>query len=258
MLSQKELRTHINFILAGLAISDFLVMIIYIPYAADYGFNLRSKYQRLTYSYACYVFTHATLSHTAHTVSIFLTIMLALWRYVAVCHPNKKNIFMKRTVLVIVASYLISPIVSIPLYMSMKIREFHITPNVNETESMNDNMTIYRVWPTELAQQHQKAFLWVYSVIIKLIPCIALTFLSLQLIRALYEAKKRKEKLKGNISIKLLSKKKQADRTTKMLIAVLLLFLITEFPQAILGLFSALLHENFYIHCYQKLGERCF
>lgn len=155
-------------------------MIIYIPYAADYGFNMKSKYQRLTYSYAFYVFTHATLSTTAHTVSIFLTIMLALWRYVAVCHPNKKNIFMKRTVHVIIATYIISPIVSIPIYLSLSIRSFNVTLSPNETESMNGlaNMTIYRVWPSELAENHKKAYLWVYAVIIKLIPCIVLTFLS--------------------------------------------------------------------------------
>ena len=232
-------------------------MIIYIPYALDYGFNMKSKYERLTYSYAVYVFSHATLTQTAHTVSICLTITLALWRYVAVCHPNKKILFMKRTIPVIVASYIISPIVSIPIYLSLKIREFNITLNSNETSKHEDiNLTIYKVYPSEMAANHQKAYLWIYSVIIKLLPCIVLTFLSLQLIRALYEAKKRKEKLKGNLSIKLLSKKKQADRTTKMLIAVLLLFLVTEFPQGILGLFSALLQENFYIYCYQKLGEK--
>ena len=117
------------------------------------------------------------------------------------------------------------------------------------------NRTVYKVSPSSFALDHEKAYLWVYSVIIKLLPCVALTFLSWQLVRALFEAKKRKEKLRGNISLKLLSKKKQADRTTKMLIAVLLLFLITEFPQAIMGLLSALLHKDFYIHCYQKLGE---
>lgn len=255
VLTRKDLRTHINFILAGLAISDFLVMVIYIPYALDNGFNMKTKYERLTYSYACYVFSHATLSQTAHSVSIFLTIMLATWRYVAVCHPNKKNNFMKRTMLVIVASYIISPIISIPIYMSLTIKEFNVTLNSNDTINGEVNRTIYKVWPSEIATNHQQAYLWVYSVIIKLLPCIALTFLSLQLIRALYEAKKRKAKLTGNISIKLLTKKKQADRTTKMLIAVLLLFLITEFPQGIMGLFSALLHENFYHFCYQKLGK---
>lgn len=227
-------------------------MIIYVPYAADYGFNLKTKYERLTYSYACYVFSHAILSQTAHTVSIFLTIMLAFWRYIAVCHPNKKNIFMKQTILVIVMLYIISPIVCIPIYLSLNIRPENIT--LNNTISAT-NIKIYKLSPSSFATNHEKAFLWVYSVIIKLIPCFALTFLSMQLIRALYEAKKRKEKLKGNLSLKLLSKKKQADRTTKMLIAVLLLFLITEFPQGLIGLLSAVLHEDFYNHCYQKLGE---
>lgn len=232
-------------------------MIIYIPFALNSGWNLKSKYEKLTYGYACYIFSHATLSQTFHTVSIFLTLMLAFWRYVAVCHPNKKNSFMKRTFLVIFGSYIISAIVNIPVYLSLTVKEFTITLNENETmfNDGNVNMTIYRVWPSALAANHQQAYLWVYSVIIKLAPCIALTYLSLQLIRALYEAKKRKAKLKGNLSLKLLTKKKQADRTTKMLIAVLMLFLITEFPQGILGFLSALLHEEFYINCYQKLGN---
>jgi Serpentine type 7TM GPCR chemoreceptor Srw len=260
VLTQKDLRTNINYILAALAISDFLVMLIYIPYSADYGFNMKSKYERLTFSYACYVFSHAVLSQIAHTVSIFLTIMLALWRYIAVCHPNKKNLVMKQTIPAIIASYFISPLISIPIYMSLNIKELNITVNSNETinESLYGNevnLTIYKVWPSELAANHEMMYLWVYSVIIKLLPCITLTFLSLQLIHALYEAKKRKEKLTGNISVKLLRKKKQADRTTKMLIAVLLLFLLTEFPQGIMGLFSAVLHRDFYHYCYQKMGE---
>lgn len=53
---------------------------------------------------------------------------------------------------------------------------------------------------------------------------------------------------------KISDKEKQTDRTTRMLLAVLLLFLITELPQAILGLLSAA-SEEFYMNCYQKLGE---
>lgn len=45
------------------------------------------------------------------------------------------------------------------------------------------------------------------------------------------------------------------DRTTRMLLAVLLLFLTTEFPQGILGLLSALLGYNFFTQCYLKLGK---
>lgn len=261
VLTRKDLRTHINYILASLALSDFLVMLVYIPYAFSFGLNLTSKYERVTFTYACYIIIHAVLSQTAHTISIFLTIILALWRYIAVCYPNKKNIVMKQTTLAIILSYIASPIISIPIYMSLEIREFTVlvnktivSPGLEPSFEVENNLTIYKVWPSKLAEDHQLFFLWIYSVIIKLLPCIALTFLSFQLIHALYEAKKRKEKLTGNISIKLLRKKKQADRTTKMLIAVLVLFLITEFPQGIMGLFSAVLHQDFYHHCYQKLG----
>ncbi|XP_070508000.1 G-protein coupled receptor dmsr-1-like [Chironomus tepperi] len=279
VLSQKDLRTHINYILTGLAISDFLVMLVYFPYALDHAFSINSRPERLTYGYAHYIYTHAMLSQTAHTVSIFLTITLALWRYISVCHPSCKNAFMNRTLWAIIASYVISPIICLPYYMSLTIQSKstyvykgnmteYKTSNINDTESQFlatideengdfEKYTKYYVQVSSFYMSYNQAFLWVYSVIIKLLPCMLLTYFSVQLVRTLYEAKKRKEKLSGNLqmSAKLLNKKKQADRTTKMLIAVLFLFLITEVPQGILGLMSAVLHQDFYLHCYQKLGD---
>jgi hypothetical protein len=40
-----------------------------------------------------------------------------------------------------------------------------------------------------------------------------------------------------------------------MLLAVLILFLITEFPQGILGLLSALHGDQFFTNCYAPFGE---
>lgn len=40
-----------------------------------------------------------------------------------------------------------------------------------------------------------------------------------------------------------------------LLVAVLMLFLITEFPQGILGLLSGLLETCFFEKCYQPFGE---
>lgn len=48
---------------------------------------------------------------------------------------------------------------------------------------------------------------------------------------------------------------KRADRTTMLLVAVLLLFLITEFPQGILGLLSGILERCFFKKCYNSFGE---
>ena len=41
---------------------------------------------------------------------------------------------------------------------------------------------------------------WVFSVGLKLVPCILLTYLSLALIRVLLEAEKRRQRLKSNVA----------------------------------------------------------
>lgn len=48
---------------------------------------------------------------------------------------------------------------------------------------------------------------------------------------------------------------RRTDRTTMLLVAVLMLFLITEFPQGILGLLSGLLETCFFRKCYIPFGE---
>lgn len=48
---------------------------------------------------------------------------------------------------------------------------------------------------------------------------------------------------------------RRADRTTMLLVAVLMLFLVTEFPQGILGLLSGILEKCFFKRCYALFGE---
>lgn len=108
-----------------------------------------------------------------------------------------------------------------------------------------------------------------YAVWIKLIPCGILTLISCWLIHTLFKAKRRKQILRGYNVCPTISdgqdkngKKKKAtkaerraDRTTKMLVAVMFLFLITEFPQGIFGLLIGLRGKCFFLKCYQTYGE---
>lgn len=124
-------------------------------------------------------------------------------------------------------------------------------------------------------------YIFFNSVVIKLIPCVILTIVSHQLIKSLRAAKKRKEKLLGrkiipktlqqNKQLSFISKSSTAEsvmesgsftreirtttRTTRMLIAVLVLFLVTEFPQGVLALLSDLLGEQFFADCYIPLSD---
>lgn len=211
-------------------------------------------------------------------------------RYVAVVHPQINRIWcrMETTLSAIALGYVVCPIICIPSYLSFnlfsRVETLDVTGNRPATAIASTmangstsgrsaaaatvasqmtagggqlrNVTLYYVNVSDLAMSTCLADInfWVYSVVIKIIPCVALTVLSLRLICALLEAKRRRAKLTGS-GRKSADKERQTDRTTRMLLAVLLLFLITEFPQGILGLLTLLLGKRFFQDCYQNMGE---
>lgn len=285
------MRSPTNAILTGLAIADLLVMMDYIPYA--FIVNILPKWdvsreKLLAYSAAWFILFHSIFAQICHTISIWLTVTLAIWRYIAVAHPQKNRLWcgMRTTLIAIASSYVVCPFIAIPLYLTYSIKAsveqldqggnaFKEAIN-NDTDVILRNVTLYKINTSELASKHsilENINLWIYTVAIKLVPCVALTILSLRLIGALLEAKRRRKQLtshnatgmktivngkvveKVQKNSKTLEKEKQTDRTTRMLLAVLLLFLMTEFPQGILGLLSALLGHAFFLQCYLKLGE---
>lgn len=104
--------------------------------------------------------------------------------------------------------------------------------------------------------------LWLYAVVIKLLPCIILIIISVALLKALRKATIRKQKLQAfdglvldKKNIKLEKTRRKADRSSHMLIAILFLFLLTELPQCVLGVLSGVLGQCFFKNCYHLFGE---
>lgn len=314
VLTRREIRSPTNAILTGLAVADFLVMIDYIPYSWFDYILPNMNYTRKTlfsYSTAWFIMFHSIFAQICHTISIWLTVTLAVFRYIAVAYPHRNRIWcnMRTTLITIASAYIVCPFAAIPLYMATAIQASteildgngqilktngsisisasanHHSNNASQTTTPwpadFKSVTVYKVQFSDIAINNPALVtfnLWMYSILIKLIPCLALTVLSLRLIGALLEAKRRRKQLmnangmktlingkavEGNANrrnTKSLEKEKQTDRTTRMLLAVLLLFLITEFPQAILGLLSVdlLLGRAFYLQCYLKLGKCIF
>lgn len=347
VLTRREMRSPTNAILTGLAVADLAVMLEYIPYTIhDYILtDSLPREEKLSYSWACFIKFHSIFAQVLHTISIWLTVTLAVWRYIAVGYPQKNRVWcgMRTTIITITTAYVVCVLVVSPsLYLITAIAEYvdqldaqgkvigsipmtqYVIdyrnellqgvkvaalntslpePAANETLWLNvsalitsttttaapptatpvvRNVTVYRLYHSDLALHNsslQNATFLIYSVVIKLIPCIALTILSVRLILALLEAKRRRKMLTSKPAAaataasngtkstngkaadrprknsKTLEKEKQTDRTTRMLLAVLLLFLITEFPQGIMGLLNALLGEAFYFQCYLRLSK---
>lgn len=74
-----------NVILTGMAVSDLVVIATYIPYVI-HSF-LRESIpiaDKFTYGWAVYTMAYSLMSVVFHSISIWLTVLLAVWRYVTV------------------------------------------------------------------------------------------------------------------------------------------------------------------------------
>lgn len=83
VLTRKDMAaTPINRILKALAVADMILMLEYIPYAS-YDFVYVKK-KEFPYPGAVYMLIHAHVTQILHTISICLTLTLAIWRYLAI------------------------------------------------------------------------------------------------------------------------------------------------------------------------------
>lgn len=94
---------------------------------------------------------------------------------------------------------------------------------------------------------------WIQALLVKLLPCCGLTVLSALLVRALKVAEQRRQMLRGREGRD--DRRARANaRTTRMLLLVVVLFLVTEFPQGVVNLLNGLLH-HFVDEVYASIGD---
>ncbi|KAH8237190.1 hypothetical protein KR038_006207, partial [Drosophila bunnanda] len=265
VLTRKEMaKTPINNILKWLAVADMFVMLEYIPYTSYQYIYMGPGEKDLSYTWAVCLLIHMHFTQILHTISIGLTVTLAVWRYVAIRHPNGgcANFLLAHSREAILLPFILSPILCLPTYFVFKVRETYDVDSVNQ-EAM------YHVYFDQDSVLYRFNF-WIHSVIIKLLPCGILIVISAILMHVLCEASRRRLKLRdynnpAKYAIQLnlnesKSKKpprcdRRNDRTTLLLVAVLVLFLVTEFPQGLLGLLSGVMEKCFFAHCYPPFGE---
>ncbi|CAG4989410.1 unnamed protein product [Parnassius apollo] len=282
VLSRKEMVSSTNSILTALAVADLLVMLDYIPLALHIYTNIGSELHRNSYGWAVFVYFHSIFSQTFHTVSIWLTITLAVWRYIAIKFPQKNKILCNKqnTIIAIAVAYVVCPIMCLPIYFAMNIQEVsdtggddrNKTIDVSEITNMSQNYDPKYAISMTSNENLLTAIFWIYSVFLKLIPCIVLSILSVCLILKMKSSDRRRQKLFKKTAISTNEGEKmrlnedsggkrgggggggRTDRTTRMLVALLGLFLATELPQALFGLLTAIAPHLFQ-ECYYSFGE---
>ena len=250
VLTRKHMLSSTNAILTALALSDFFIMLIYIP--TSFKFYLFNKNQQYSSAFwTVYALVFALFTVTLHSISIWLTVFLAFFRYLFICQ-NKigKRICTRRNAIIgSMITTLICVLFCIPSFLVSKIVQVNNSSNFYEIAQSDvdkhTNGLIFRI--TFIIQ----------AFFIKLIPCLLLIILSGLLIHSIRNSNKNK-------SLKILTrhrntvsqKSRDHGRTNAILVVVCFVFFITEFPQGLIALLSIIYESsNFHEIIYMKLGD---
>ena len=247
VLTRKNLVSATNTILTWLAVADLLTMSSYFPVSLHF-YIMRAPDlqfpQTPSIHWSHFMLFHINFTVLCHTIAIWLTIVLAIFRYLFICYPTMGMTLcsMYRAKLAILAVYISTAIICIPNYLSTKITSMQ----------SDDNETIYSLDAT--TPLVNRINFWFQAMLIKLIPCGLLTILTILLIHAMHKANQRRMKLKSQGKMNESDRAREHNRTTAMLLAVVGLFLLTELPQGILTLCNTFI-ADFFERIYWHLGD---
>ncbi|KAL1516907.1 hypothetical protein ABEB36_000740 [Hypothenemus hampei] len=237
VLSKRHMRTPTNVVLMAMALCDLFTLLVPAPwliYMYTFG-NHYKPLQPVTVCYTWYIMSEI-LPNLFHTASIWLTLVLAVQRYIYVCHAPTARRFCTMPIVYKCIGYTILASV-----IHQGPRLFDVTFTL--TEIIWNNQTVNVCVKNEAAWVHNSIIsepyyfgYYIFRVFfVHLVPCIALVTLNLLLFRALKQAQKRRDILLSSKKNPKSECKKLRDSncTTLMLIVVVSVFLLVEIPLAI-------------------------
>lgn len=250
ILTRKSMRTPINCILTGIAVSDVLTMLSYIPYSIHFYIihGVERTPEKYTYGWVWFLVLHACFSVTTHTISIWLGVCMSIVRYVFIRSKGmgNKNLDIPRVCGLVVLIYALVITAYIPVYTLTKVEV--ITYN-------GSNKTHYKIRNLNLGLEDMSLLeataTWIHCLLGKIVPCILISLFGGLLLHTLHVSKKRTKTLKG---ASLQERMRQHKRTTAMLLAIILMFIIAELPQSIL-IVIGLTTKGFFLNEYLLLAD---
>ena len=258
VLTRKNMITSTNDILTWLAVADLMTMLDYFPFAMHFYILKQPDLafpETRGYGWICYLLFHANFSVMCHSTAIWLTICLATFRFVCIWFPTRGSSYCtviraKQFIGIIIGSVIV---LCIPNFIINHMRSDHRNKTEGNitTDDIVYNMDYREGGAFEVIDKLNKM---IQAIIFKIIPCALLTILTILLITAMHRAYKRRRALKNQGKREESDRHGEHNRTTGMLLAVVVLFLFTELPQGILTILGLIL-DNFLYDVYYPLGD---
>ncbi|XP_052779502.1 G-protein coupled receptor dmsr-1-like [Mya arenaria] len=251
VLTRRHMITPTNCILTALAIADFLTMLTYLVYATYFYIAKEPKWEvDHSQGWMYFILVHNHFIITCHNMAMWFTVSLAVFRYIFVCHHviGNRLCSLNRAILTISIIVIATTFVCIPNYFLYKVVTL---------KEMGVNLSGYWIVDSDIVKEHnffKVSIFWFFGVIMKVAPCILLTLLSSMIILTMHQASKRRVRLLQQTRSSDHDVNHEHNRTTWMLVSVVLFFVITEMPQGILAMVSGL-NDHFFYEYYSNLGD---
>jgi len=228
-----------------------VTMSTYIPYSIQFFIAYGSTYspKRNNFEAACYLVFHAISTILSHTISIWLTVSVALFRCIYLSAKNGKTLCsMKRAYMTIAVVCIGSVCLILPQILMFTVNEYK-DPVTGKTWYVLD----YDSKIIKRSETLTRVQYILMAIFVKIGPSFMLIILSAILVRILIKAQKNYQKMVGRKSScnsqtrgssqtpcngqsrsNEKRRQKQTNQTTKLLTAVAIVFTLAELPQGIL------------------------
>lgn len=239
ILSRPQMRSSINYLLIGLARYDTVLIITsillyglptiypYSGYLSYYYFIIYPKISPVTFPIAMIV----------QTASVYMTFIVTLERYIAVCHPLKARAMCTygRAKLYFIGCLIFSTLYNIPRFWEVinRAHEIHQYPGLKEKIFTNEDV-IYCIEPSEIRidQTYINIYIhWCYLIVIYFIPFLNLAILNCLIYRQIKRANRERQRLSR-------SEQREISLAT-MLICVVIVFFLFNFLAFYLNILEA-------------------
>ncbi|XP_065204509.1 sex peptide receptor-related protein 2-like [Planococcus citri] len=243
VFTRKNMMSSANLIFTHLSVVDLLFLFSTIPFTwiKDFQYSIDDVDHR-TYTHAVIYSRCQDLTHVLNYMSAFLTVMLAIWRYIAVAHPLKERSWcdMKTTRNVVIAVYISSVLLNIPYWFTSNITTFYT----------DDGEPWYYPFPVVRGSMADISYLTT-AVLEQLLPSVALPIFSFKLIVVLLRKSNNVQLQTSSSSIRNntrnLRMKQQTDRSIIITLVVVASFLIVRLPTGISKLIVSIPIPSTYI-----------
>ncbi|KAH3777543.1 thyrotropin-releasing hormone receptor-like [Dreissena polymorpha] len=238
VLSHKSMSTSTNNYLISLAVTDLLFLIVIGVRIFD------TRLDRVIHHYYLVIMTYGNiLINVVLLASVWLTVMLTVERYIAICHPLRAI-----TLCTVVRAriIIISIVVSAFLYHVVDI--FRYTILFHPDPCVEKDVPAIQFTPLGLNQNFRKVKSWVDCFLFAISPIIMVLVLNILLILEIHRSTKYlRHHLANDSNVRTIISCEE-KRITWMLIIVVIVSGVCQGPYIILGIFKTLFPGVIFSH----------